>query len=368
MATISIFAIVCITLFLLLGMFLIISRKGDIYANRLLGIFLLLWGIEFLDGQLILNGFYQEYPHLALWTDPFALLFGPLIFFYSKRVTNSSYRFTAKEFKHLIPYTLVFGLLIWVYHSKSRVAKEAILTEITSLEMPIESYFVFTLVHLHILSYIFLSKYRLKTFIANVEQYYSQHQLSILKVLLNALLVVICVSIINSFLQLQAYQEYMEYGILVLLIITGVFLSWIIIKALEQSPLFLPQEIRNKSNSYTLKENEGELIAEKITKVLEEESLYLKPELTLSDLSTAIDANSRKVSKTINETMKSSFFELINSYRIAAAKQVFEENTDPKLTVLEVMYTVGFNSKSSFNTQFKHITGKTPSEFLKTKK
>ena len=341
MDTISIFAIVSITLFLLLGMFLIISRKGDTYANRILGIFLLLWGLEFLDGQLILNGFYQEFPHLALWTDPFALLFGPLIYFYSKRLTNNSYRITTKEVKHLIPYTLGFVLLIWIYHTKSRLVKEVILTEIVSLELPIESYFVFALVHLHIIGYIFLSKYRIKTYISNIEEYYSQHQLSILKVLLNALLVVICISIINSFLQLQAYQEYLEYGILCLLIITGAFLSWIIIKALEQSPLLLPQEIRNKSNSYTLKENEGELIAKKITKALHEDLLYLDPDLNLSDLSTAIGANSRKVSKTINETMKSSFFELINSYRIAAAKEVFVKNTDPKLTVLEVMYSVG---------------------------
>ena len=174
---------------------------------------------------------------------------------------------------------------------------------------------------------------------------------------------VICISIVNSFLQHQEYLEYLEYGILCLLIITGGFLSWIIIKALEQSPLLLPQEIRNKSNSYTLKENEGELIAKKITKALKEELLYLDADLTLNDLSTAIGANSRKVSKTINETMKSNFFELINSYRIAAAKKAFEKNSDPKLTVLEVMYSVGFNSKSSFNTQFKHITGKTPSEF-----
>ena len=187
MDSVSIFAIVCITLFLLLGMFLIISRKGDTYANRILGIFLLLWGLEFLDGQLILNGFYQEYPHLALWTDPFALLFGPIIYFYSKRVTNNSFRFTVKEVKHLIPYTMGFALLIWVYHSKSMVVKEAILTDIVSLELPMESYLVFALVHLHIIGYILLSKKRVRIYIGNVEQFYSQHQLSILKVLLNCL-------------------------------------------------------------------------------------------------------------------------------------------------------------------------------------
>ena len=41
------------------------------------------------------------------------------------------------------------------------------------------------------------------------------------------------------------------------------------------------------------------------------------------------------------------------------------ENKDAKLTVLEVMYEVGYNSKSSFNTQFKRKTGMTPTDFKK---
>ena len=36
-----------------------------------------------------------------------------------------------------------------------------------------------------------------------------------------------------------------------------------------------------------------------------------------------------------------------------------------ELTVLEILYEVGFNSKSSFNTSFKKYTGKTPTDFRK---
>ncbi len=35
------------------------------------------------------------------------------------------------------------------------------------------------------------------------------------------------------------------------------------------------------------------------------------------------------------------------------------------MTILEVLYEVGFNSKSSFNTLFKKYTGLTPSDFKK---
>jgi AraC-like DNA-binding protein len=36
-----------------------------------------------------------------------------------------------------------------------------------------------------------------------------------------------------------------------------------------------------------------------------------------------------------------------------------------EFTVLEVLYEVGFNSKSSFNTAFKKHTGLTPTQFRK---
>ena len=45
------------------------------------------------------------------------------------------------------------------------------------------------------------------------------------------------------------------------------------------------------------------------------------------------------------------------------AKSLFRNQTDTKLTISEVMYDSGFNSKSSFNTAFKKFTQKTPTQF-----
>jgi AraC-like DNA-binding protein len=96
---------------------------------------------------------------------------------------------------------------------------------------------------------------------------------------------------------------------------------------------------------------------------MEKEKLFLNPDLSLNALATALNVTPKKLSQLLNEKFQQNFFDYINSYRIREAQNIFEKNTDPKLTVLEVMYQSGFNSKSSFNTIFKSKTGITPSEY-----
>jgi AraC-like DNA-binding protein len=97
--------------------------------------------------------------------------------------------------------------------------------------------------------------------------------------------------------------------------------------------------------------------------LIAESKPYLNPELTLHDLSSQLKVSDRKLSILINAELGKSFFDLINSYRIEEAKKILRTSKDPKLTVLEIMYEVGFNSKSSFNTAFKKYTGSTPTAY-----
>jgi len=55
----------------------------------------------------------------------------------------------------------------------------------------------------------------------------------------------------------------------------------------------------------------------------------------------------------------------VNSYRIEEAKKFFSDPVNRKKTVLEILYEVGFNSKSVFNNAFKKHTGITPTQFRK---
>ena len=112
-------------------------------------------------------------------------------------------------------------------------------------------------------------------------------------------------------------------------------------------------------------DNEKQLILEKLHQHMQSSRPFLGPELTLDELAAQLSVKPKMLSQTINELLNQNFFEFINHYRIEEAKRLLTNPKDKKITVLEVMYEVGFNSKSSFNTIFKKNTGLTPSEFKK---
>jgi AraC-like DNA-binding protein len=98
---------------------------------------------------------------------------------------------------------------------------------------------------------------------------------------------------------------------------------------------------------------------------VKENKPYLNPELTLDQLASQLSLRPRVLSKVINEELGQNFYDFINRNRIEEASLLLNNPKDRKITVLEVLYEVGFNSKSSFNTLFKKYTGLTPSEFKK---
>jgi len=65
----------------------------------------------------------------------------------------------------------------------------------------------------------------------------------------------------------------------------------------------------------------------------------------------------------INHHMDQHFFDFVNEYRIQKAMNILKDKSKKELTILEILYEVGFNSKSSFNTSFKKYTRLTPTEY-----
>lgn len=105
------------------------------------------------------------------------------------------------------------------------------------------------------------------------------------------------------------------------------------------------------------------LLKNKLAKYMTDHEKYLDSELNIADLSKELNMSTKQLSQVINEGYHCNFFDFVNKYRIDVATSLFRNQTDTKLTISEVMYDSGFNSKSSFNTAFKKFTQKTPTQY-----
>ena len=82
--------------------------------------------------------------------------------------------------------------------------------------------------------------------------------------------------------------------------------------------------------------------------------------LSLASLAQQCGLSSHQASAAINQCHGNNFYDLLNEHRIHAARQALVESDD---SVSAICYAVGFNSKSTFNTAFRRLTGCTPTQY-----
>lgn len=135
----------------------------------------------------------------------------------------------------------------------------------------------------------------------------------------------------------------------------------ITVKLLEQNTLPKPTKINEEEiGKEPLQENYLSTFNE-LNKLVNTNQWFLKPRLTLSDVSEFTGLQVRDISRAINTVTNKSFNEYINEYRIKHICQGLYTCSPHSLTRL---YTdAGFSSKASFNKVFKEYTGMTPSEY-----
>jgi AraC-like DNA-binding protein len=154
---------------------------------------------------------------------------------------------------------------------------------------------------------------------------------------------------------------------------------WFVLKALNYPELFrgldsklqLTRDIlpKDNENSIETKGYQNELIKTQILilkQYMAEKEPFLDPSLTIQELANQIDIPVRDLSILINHHIDQHFFDFVNEYRIQKAMNILKDKSKSQLTVLEILYEVGFNSKSSFNTSFKKYTGLTPTAYRNT--
>lgn len=134
-------------------------------------------------------------------------------------------------------------------------------------------------------------------------------------------------------------------------------------RVIRQSGFFKQADLseQQKYKGSALTDEQLNAALEKLKTIMASEKPFLRTDFSLPQLAESMKLSVHVVSQVINDGLKKSFFEMTAAYRVDAAKQLLRDQ--PNIKIEEIAEQVGYNSKSSFNTAFKKITGKTPSEF-----
>lgn len=120
---------------------------------------------------------------------------------------------------------------------------------------------------------------------------------------------------------------------------------------------------RQKYQSSNLAEDEKMILNNSIMKVFESDEIF-SADFNMQKLAALVSSNYNNVSHVVNEQIGKNFSQLLNEYRIAeACRRLNDIEHYGKHTIEAIGESVGYGSRSTFITQFKSMTGMTPSEF-----
>jgi AraC-like DNA-binding protein/ketosteroid isomerase-like protein len=101
----------------------------------------------------------------------------------------------------------------------------------------------------------------------------------------------------------------------------------------------------------------------RLERIMQLQQLFLRSDLTLPMLSGTVGCSVNHLSQVINSGFDMSFFDYLNRYRIEYAKELLSRREGRGGAILNIAFTVGFNSNSAFYAAFKKRVGQTPAQY-----
>jgi AraC-like DNA-binding protein len=352
-----------ISVFLLIffSIFLLTRRGQNRFSNVLLAGFLFINSVPFLFSILSILEIriFSGSPTLYLSFYTLDFLMGPIIFFYTKSLTQRNFSFRKKDWIHLLPVMifhlyLLSSILLKQFNGASRtfIRWEITLTIIVS--------------HTILVVYACKSVRVLKQFTATIKNIYSSIErinLSWLRFVLIGF-GIIWFTVISNCLARMVLKTPIPYFRDIMTLASFVVSIIIIYFGLTQPKLFSDTGDKAKYAGSTLTIGDTQHYADRLKEFMKTEKPHLIPSLTINHLSEKLEIHPKHLSQLINETFQQNFFDFINSYRIKEAKRYLSKSNQ-NLNISRILYEVGFNSKAAFNRAFSRHVGMSPREFKK---
>jgi AraC-like DNA-binding protein len=377
----QIFSLLTVFVSLMLAAFLLTIRSENYLSNLLLAMFLIVNAIDS-DSIFLGSYIYPNFPALGIFLSSLVFFKMPLLYLYLVSVTFYDFKLEWKHLWHGLPFLVNFIVFIPRFYAVDTEGQLAYLLSQTPSERHIEVQYSYITLHLQlfvylILSFILVNKYR-RLLLEN----YSNASLFNYKWLFQFLVIfsleLVIASLKNLFMFFGSEDAYF-YSMLVTSLAALGYVIWLVLKTMRHPELFRGIDSKLQLVKSMLREEAGlekteepaDLNKEVYKRVntlntfMSEQEPYLDPSLSIYDLSKQLNLSTKELSLLINHDLNQHFFDFVNGFRIRKAIEILKDPAKKDLTILEILYDVGFNSKSSFNTAFKKYTQTTPTEYRK---
>jgi AraC-like DNA-binding protein/uncharacterized membrane protein YgdD (TMEM256/DUF423 family) len=344
--------------------FLIIGKRRKIMADYVLAAWFLIIGLHLILFILFFSGSYVKFPYFLGYEVIFPFIHGPMLYGYVLCVTG---RNPGKKIwlLHFIPVLIVFLMLFkllilspWdrlsVYQSGNR--EYAFISKVLKYMMILSG-----------IVYVALSLFAVRKYTKRISDQYSNTE----KINLNWLYYLIA-GIALIWVAVIIRNDILIFSIVVLFIVVAAYfgISRVGILNLPITADTIDGKIADEETVKYQKNSPGEdaimAIYEKLVDKMEKEKLYKDPELNLNYTAALLDVHPNVLSQAINSIENKNFYDYINRQRIDEFKRIAVLPENEKFTILSLAFESGFNSKTSFNRNFKKYMNCSPREFLKS--
>ncbi|SHM64908.1 helix-turn-helix domain-containing protein [Flavobacterium saccharophilum] len=369
-----IITVISLFISLLFAFFLVTVKTKYKISNYLFAAFLIITAID-ISGPLF--ELVSDGPsNLGMLRNNLAFLQIPAFYLYVLSVCYSDFKLKLKHLIHLLPFVMANMILMPRFYLVDAASK---INFILNRQNMIELQFSHILFHLQTVVYLFavfmLLRKAKKLYLennagTNINSYNWLFQFT------SVLSVLYLIVLFKNIFKFSDHPYISEWIKIVILVLELFIICWYLYKALNHPDLFrnidsklklvsdmVLEEKNNEPSSVSEKEYNASLA--KLKQYMVEEKPFLNPSLTIQDVAVAIEIPVRDLSLLINHKLEQHFYDFVNTYRIEYAMDILKDVTKSKVTILEILYEVGFNSKSSFNTAFKKYTGDTPTSYRK---
>jgi len=358
---------------LFLALFLFTVKTKHKLGNSLFAFFLIANAID--ACKYLIHDIPENLINIEAFRWSIALLVPVIFYLYVRSICFSDFRLKPKQLLHLLPFVvfnliLIPGLFLGTPTEKLYFLRHMNdMPEIHFFEILFETSFQIYF----IAAFLILKKSRTIYF-----ENYTDPNLSLIRALNLITIVYYLLHLLVLFRRLVTYTigfgEIRDWIITVdgfsFLVIT----CWYLFIALSRPEFFRgvnsklesTKDIAQKHKAAIIIDDETNERIEFLKEFMTSKEPYLDSTLTIQELAKQVKMPAKDLSVLINLYMNKHFFDFINEYRIEKATQILKDPLQKEVTILEVLYQVGFNSKSSFSASFKKHTGKTPTDFRKS--